>query len=220
MTLWVGAPMPEKVKTLTDRMAAMNSANGWTYRVWGEEIWDAYGNDPFVRRLQGMKASFAHIVDRLRLLLLRDYGGFWLDSDCEPIRPLSVLNRICDRPEVDFCTGVRDPWRKHVHPTRGVALVDNTVMGSAKNGKMVNRLLSMYRAEDPKQTGLLAGAEVLRRCDDSVVLLGYAFFYADPDSQTPETVVLHDETSLGSNLGSWTEQHHAERLTANALRRP
>ena len=78
------------------------------------EIMGRYGQDPYVRRLYAMKESLAFIADRLRLLVLRDEGGFWVDSDVDFQRPLSLLDKICARPEVDFVTGVRNPWRPHV----------------------------------------------------------------------------------------------------------
>jgi hypothetical protein len=201
-TIWIGAPMPEKIERLTEHARKINEKAGWRYTVYGDEILKRYAEDPFVRRLNGMCEATAFIVDRLRLLVLRDEGGFWADSDFQFIRPFSTLNRICGRPEVDFVAGLRNPWREHVHQTRGVPLCDNTVMGSARGGRMVQALLGIYRADDPKHTGKTIGTHILFSADDSTVLLNFQYFYANNERQIgPNTVGIHDFD--GMNLGSW-----------------
>lgn len=190
--------MPDAIKRLTDEGHRMNVRSGWRYKLHRDEILDRYAADPYIRRLNGMSEKTAFIVDRLRLLLLRDEGGWWFDSDCRWIKPASALNRICDS-NADFVTGIRNPWRPHVHPVRGVALVDNTVMGSVKGGRMVKQLLGLYTAEQPKQTGQSVGAYVLANADESTVLLNFRYFYADESKLYPESIVSHDST----NAGTW-----------------
>lgn len=195
--------MPQEIEDLCGKAERVVKSGGWGYAFYRhDEIMARYGSDPYVRRLLAMKESLAFVVDRLRLLVLRDEGGFWVDSDCDFQRPLSQLDKICARPEVDFVTGVRNPWRPHVALHRGVAMIDNTVMGSAKNGRMVNRMLAQYTAEHPKQTGHDCGIEVLRSIDESVILLNYERFYINDEPQTPNTILLHDQ----SNRGSWSKR--------------
>ena len=67
-------------------------------------------------------------------------------------------------------------------------MIDNTVMGSAKNGRMVNRMLALYTPERPKQTGHDCGMECLRSIDESVVLLNYERFYIHHEPETPNTI--------------------------------
>lgn len=191
--------MPDAIKRLTDEGHRMNVRSGWRYKLHRDEILDRYAADPYIRRLNGMSEKTAFIVDRLRLLLLRDEGGWWFDSDCKWIRPASTLNDICDCEHVDFCTGIRNPYRPHVHAIRGVAMVDNTVMGSTKNGRMINQLLSLYTSDAPKQTGQSIGAYVLTKSRLSTPLLGFEYFYANEDQMSPETVVLHDDR----NAATW-----------------
>lgn len=200
-SIWIGPKIPDSIKALTDEAAEMHARSGWKYTLYRDEVLDIYASDPYVRRLNGMSESTAFIVDRIRLLLLRDQGGFWADSDCKFLKSMSALNRICDDDKVDFVTGIRNPWRPHVQLHRGIAMVDNTVMGSAKGGRMVNRLLGRYTSDSPKQTGHLAGIEVLRTADESTVLLNYKYFYTEDTDIGPETILLHDV----GNLGSWTK---------------
>lgn len=209
---WIGGDPPKNVVELTKKAKrVVESAPNWIYVFHGPEVLERYGKDPYIRRLLAMRESLAFVVDRIRLLLLRDHGGFWVDSDCDFQRPMSLLDKMADDPKTDFLTGVRNPWRPHVALHRGVAMVDNTVMGSAKGGKMVNRLLSLYTADNPKQTGHDAGVEVLRSIDESVILLNYRYFYAHPPDNFPETILYHDH----ANIGSWTPK--ATKLTDHAI---
>ena len=206
-SVWVGGQPPRNIVQLTEKAKRIVESGGWSYKFYGPEIMDTYGSDPYVRRLLGMKESLAFVVDRIRLLLLRDHGGWWVDSDCEFIKPMSILNSICDSPRVDFVTGVRNPWRPHVALHRGVAMVDNTVMGSVKGGKMVSRILALYTADKPKQTGHDAGIEVLRTADESTVLLNYKYFYTHAPDNFPETIMYHDDRNSYSWQPKQTEAH-------------
>lgn len=196
---WIGSEPPEDIKALVKKAKRINEDAGWGYTFHGPEILAKYERDPYVRRLLAMGEKLAFVMDRIRLLMLKETGGFWVDSDCDFQRPMSLLNRMVDRPEVDYLTGARNPWRPGIALHRAVPIIDNTVMGSAPNGRMVNRLLNMFTADHPKQTGHDAGSEVFRTLDESVILLNYQYFYVRDEAQTPQTILLHD---LG-NKGSW-----------------
>jgi len=201
-TCWLGGQPPERIRKLIDDARRINEKAGWKYTFYGKEVLDRYQADPYVKLLLQKGEKIAFVVDRIRLLLARDEGGFWVDADAQFIKSMALLNVVCERPDVDFITGLRNPWRPHLGIGRGIPLVDNTAFGSAKGGQMVKRILDLYKPETPKQTGQTFGMEVLRTADQNTVLLNFRYFYAMNDQISPETIILHDQ----SNLHSWKDE--------------
>lgn len=194
--IWIGGEMPKQYREWCDRIGKMNP--GWEHRIHGEELVDKYEHDPYVKWMLGMNERTAFVVDRLRVLLLRDEGGVYLDTDCYPVRPLSLLNSVWDDARIEFVAGMRSPDRPHVSIRMpGVSLLDNTVLASAKNSRISQRLCDLYRPDARKHTGFSMGMEILRNAGPDTCLLGYRYFYAEED--TPHTIVLHDS----NNAYSW-----------------
>lgn len=195
---WVGEkPIPEREKAWCEEMKKMNPT--WDVRLYGNELLELYKTDPYVRALQDLKKPAAFIVDRLRMLLLRDYGGVWLDPDCQPIRPLDTLKEVWDGHAM-FVAGFRSPDRSGVALHRGITLLDNTFLASAKNSRMCQRIVNLWRPQNVVVDGHAVGVEIMRNCHSDVVLLNYRYFYAMQN--LPETIVLHDAT----NLESWVRE--------------
>jgi hypothetical protein len=192
---WIGPkPMPEELAGYCAEMKRMNPE--FEYHLFRNEIMERYGNDPYVKHMISRQLPWAFVVDRIRLLLLRDEGGIWIDPDAKPLKPLSTLP-IWDRADLDFCTGLRDPYRPGVALHRGVSFCDNTVLASASNGRIVNLILNGYSASRPVLNGHDAGCIAMTNTRDDVLFLGYKYFYAL--ERHPESVLLHD----GINLASW-----------------
>lgn len=202
---WIGEkPMPEREKQWCSEMRSMNP--GWEHNVFGNEILETYGRDPYVQALQDQKKPKAFIVDRLRMLLLRDHGGIWLDPDCQPIRPLDELKSRWDS-TATFIAAFRSPHRPQVALHRGVSLIDNTFLASAPNSRMCQRILSLWRPQSIVIDGHAVGVEIMNNCDMDVMLLKHHYFYAMQN--LPETICLHDH----HNLESWvTETRRAQNL--------
>lgn len=207
---WIGpAPMPERERRWCAEMKAMNPT--WSYTCFGNEILERYGQDPYVKSLIDRGRPWAFVCDRIRVLLLRDEGGIWLDPDCQPIRPLDTLARIWDAPEVEFVMGLRNPYRERVALHRGITLCDNTFIASAKGSRLIRRVEALWRPEtmtgNNVVNGNMCGVEVLANLDGITDrMLGYRAFY--DLEQTPQTIALHDSW----NLGSWVGQMKSERL--------
>lgn len=178
------------------QMKRMNPT--WTHRLLGNELLERYGNDPYVKRLLEMNASWAFVCDRLRILILAEEGGIYIDTDAQPIRPLDTL-KFWDRSTTEFVYGIRNPNRPGVALHRGVAAVDNTVLASAPQSRMVRRLLDCWTPKDVEIKGHRIGITILTHADDTCVGLGYKAFYDMAPS--PETILLHDP----HNAGSWVK---------------
>jgi hypothetical protein len=197
--VWIGPKTPPaEVHKFMDDTKAMNS--DMAYQRYGNEILDRYKSDPYVLYLLGSNSPWAFIVDRIRVLLLRDEGGIYIDCDAKPIRPLSSM-KFWDAPHVDFVCGFRDPYRSGVALHRGISLLDNTFLASAKNGRMANRLVNLYHSQAPKRDGHDIGVEIMANCDETTVFTNFRYVYGM--QVHPETVFLHDP----HNLGSWCDNH-------------
>lgn len=203
---WIGPkPPPDDVKRYCADMERMNP--DFEYHFFGNEIMDTHGKDPYVRYMMERDEKFAFVMDRLRILVLRDNGGIWIDPDAKPVRPLSTLT-IWDQ-DWDFITAHRSPYRSEVQVKRGVSVVDNTIMGSAKNGRVINRLLNLSDSRAPVRKGAEYGWEIMDCSGPDVCWLSpYEFYSMAPH---PRAVVLHDDR----NLATWIENRPMK--FANAL---
>lgn len=198
-TAWIGpAPMPERERNWVEQIGQMNR-DVWEQRIGGNELLEKYGRDPYVADLVGKKEKWAFVADRIRVLLLREQGGVWLDADCQPIKPLDSLP-IWDLPHLQFATGMRSPHRKDVALHRGVPMVDNTFLASAANGTMIRRLEALWTPSAPLVNGHRIGVAIMENVDYTVAMLNHRYIYGE--QVFPETLVMHD----AHNLGSWTER--------------
>jgi hypothetical protein len=193
---WIGPkPAPDEVKRYCGNMQRMN--RDFDYHWFGNEILDQYGNDPYVKYMLTRGEKWAFVVDRIRVLLLKDHGGIWIDPDSEPVKPLNRLT-FWGKPW-DFVTAHRSPYRDAVQVKRGVAVVDNTVMASAKDGRMINRLYNLSNSIAPVRKGAEYGWEIMDQSGEDTLWLNPRVFYST--GPHPEAIVLHDS----HNLGSWCE---------------
>ena len=90
--LWIGdKPIPKHIKEFTDEMPVINK--GYECKLWGNEVFDHYSNDEYLKSY--MKSpnvyKWAFICDRIRCLLLDEFGGIYCDSDCKPIQSFDLI---------------------------------------------------------------------------------------------------------------------------------
>lgn len=89
--IWIGdRPIPENHKSWIDHTRWMNPE--WKHILWDDLALTSAGFlvGDFVRSYW----SYASASNMIRLLLLRRYGGIYLDTDCECLKPLDkLLNR-------------------------------------------------------------------------------------------------------------------------------
>ncbi len=202
-TMWIGDdPMPDRERKWCEESKRLNST--WDFRIYGNEILERFGKDPYVKAMIDRGMPWAFVTDRIRVLLLQEHGGCWLDPDAQPIRPLDTLSKIWDAPEVEFVMGCRNPYREMVALSRGVTFCDNTMIASAPNSRLIRRIAALWRPETIQGTrvinGNACGLEALANLDGITDrLLGYRAFY---DMEIgPNTIVLHDP----HNRGSWVD---------------
>jgi mannosyltransferase OCH1-like enzyme len=83
--IWLGAPMPPDVARFGKAWQRLHG--GWTVRTWRD--WDMPALQH--QRWFDEAESPAQRADIVRLELLHRYGGVYVDTDFEPLRPLDDL---------------------------------------------------------------------------------------------------------------------------------
>ena len=126
-------------------------------------------------------------------MLLRDYGGIYVDVDCNPIQSFNlILNKLNE--EHTFFSGMKPT-------TKSRTLIDCTVYGSTPNSRIVNLCLGTYKDRYWANGCGIFSDEIIKYCDSDVALFGHEYFY--DNKVTSKTIVLHDvdDTRLLSWVG-------------------
>lgn len=198
--IWCGPkPIPEREKQWCAEMQRMNPT--WSHKLHGNELLERYAQDTYIKAMVAKGEKMAFITDRLRILLLRDEGGVYVDADAQPMKPFDSLP-VWDMAHVDFVAGLRSPQRKEVALHRAVPIIDNTFMASVPNGRLVNRIESLWNpgaitGEKMAINGHRTGVAIMEHASWDTVLLNHRFIYCE--TTYPESLILHDS----HNLHSW-----------------
>ena len=187
--IWIGNnPIPDNCKKYMDKVKEIHEKLGYTYYFWGNELYDKYKDDEFTQNYRKKQLPNAYISDRFRLLLLRDYGGIYIDVDAEMIKDFDfVLDKLhCN---TTFFAGIRKLIDKN-------ALIDCTVFGSAPNSRIVQRCLDTYTNINWANGGKMFSDKIIQEIDNDVVIFNYKYFY--DIKITENTVFLHDTHQLSS----------------------
>jgi len=199
--IWIGNnPIPEREAAWCKAMAAMNPT--WETTLHGNRLLETYVQDPYIRYMLSKGERTAFITDRLRVLLLQEHGGLYVDADAEPVNPFDSLP-IWDK--FDFVAGMRSPFRKDVALHRAVPIIDNTFMASAKNGRMIGIIAALWTpgqvtSSNHAINGHRTGLAIIENCDYTTALLNQRYIYCE--QKYPETLIFHD----AHNLGSWSSK--------------
>lgn len=125
--VWVGgAPKPPIVQMCIESWRRF--CPGWEIREWGDEtvmrIGVRYAKEAYAQR------KWAFVADWLRLYVLHEYGGFYLDTDMEMLKPIDDLagNRLT--------MGLVD---RH-----GKVLFNGGVIGCERGDETIGGLLGIY----------------------------------------------------------------------------
>ena len=57
--IWIGNEIPEKFKEFTEKMKDVHEALGYKYKLWGNEIWKKYADDPYINAYTGKSFSIS-----------------------------------------------------------------------------------------------------------------------------------------------------------------
>jgi len=182
--LWVGPnPMPAHCQDFVNKMPIVNP--DYEHKVWGNEVFEElYKDDPFLKEYVNNPEVYkwAFICDRIRLLLLRDFGGIYCDVDCNPIQSFDlVLDQLNENHT--FFSGMKPSQNNNT-------LIDCTIYGSIPNSRIINVCLDTYTDIYWANGCRMFSDEIIKYCEPDVALFGYEYFY--DDTITEKTVLLHD----------------------------
>lgn len=196
--IWIGYDeMPKHCVEFSKKMEIIHP--DWEYKLWThDEIFnDLYKDDVFLQSYlkDPDLYKWAFIADRVRLLLLRDFGGIYCDVDAKPIRPFDVLlDKL--HPSHTFFSGMKQSQDNY-------ALIDCTVYGSVPNGRVVNLFLSCYESLTWAHGCKVFNDVIIEAMEPDVALFSYRYFY--DNVVTDKTVVIHDVEE--TRLFSWVDEN-------------
>ena len=95
--IWLGSPFPERCKRL--QQTWLDQHPDWEYILWDDAKINAFG---LVNKSKYDRAvNFGEKSDIARYEILYRYGGLYVDTDFEALKPFDILHYCCD-----FYTGV------------------------------------------------------------------------------------------------------------------
>jgi len=204
--------LPDNVERYAAEAERIHREVGWEYRRWGNELYEKYADDPYVRYYvnvivpspNGEKWT-AILADRLRLLILRDHGGVFTDIDVEFMRTFEPVLADELAPDTHFFAGLR-------RQAADVPMLEVAVLGSIPGAAPIEAALREYarftppaQITSPDQILLPLGGDVGKwlatGLDGHSVLLNYRYFYIDDRHKTPQTVLMNRimQTWVASN---------------------
>lgn len=194
--IWIGhQEIPEHCAAFGREMQEMHP--DWEYKLWRhDDIFnDVYKDDPFLQNYvkDPDLYKWAFIADRIRLLLLRDFGGIYCDLDAKPIRPFDI---IVDNlhPDITFFAGMKPSQNNNT-------LIDCTVYGSTPNSRIIQECLDCYTRVTWAHGCKTFNDRIIEKMDRDCAIFGYEYFYNWQIND--KTIVLHDVEE--TRLFSWVD---------------
>lgn len=128
--IWLGSPLPEKYKML--QATWIKHHPDWHYILWTDEDIEALGLEN--KKLYDATTNWGKKSDIARLEILDRFGGLYVDTDFECVRPFDVFHHCCD-----FYAGL------NCGPT---VLILNGLMGAAPGHPVIKRSLEKLKANE------------------------------------------------------------------------
>ena len=194
--IWIGhKEIPEYCAEFGKEMEAMHP--DWEYKLWRhEDIFDdLYKDDEYLQNYAKDPDLYkwAFIADRIRLLLLRDFGGIYCDLDAKPIRPFDIVLAGL-APNITFFAGMKPSQSNNT-------LIDCTVYGSTPNSRIIQECLACYTRIDWAHGCKTFNDKIIEQMGPDVATFGYEWFYNWQISD--KTIILHDVEE--TRLFSWVD---------------
>ena len=197
--IWIGEEIPEKFKGFTNKMRDMHIPLGYEHKLWGNELWEKYADDPIIANYSKEDIQLAYVTDRFRMLILRDYGGIAVDPDCEIIKSFDyIMNKLS--PNIKYFAGARAKI-----DIRG-ALFECGIHGSTPNSRVVRELLKVWDDLTSIPGGVKTSNKLISILNIDIALLNYEHFFTY--NVTNETILLHEPHTLDS----WRIERDTEHM--------
>jgi mannosyltransferase OCH1-like enzyme len=184
--IWLGGPMPQRFGAWRFDLMAHNP--NLRHELWNEERVSVLG--VAVDRLRQEFGSWASVSNFLRLLILQKYGGIYLDSDFEPLKPLDPLFDMGD------CLAAEQDGGR----------ICNAFMAATPNHPWINWQLANRAKYDQRDaaSGVYLATDAPR---DGLTLMPQHWVFPFMYDAPPERRVPHAESVLVHHWdGSWSKK--------------
>ena len=199
--IWIGPRvLPEKYVEMTANMKAMHP--DWEYKLWThDELFnDRYADDIYLQAYLKEPDTFrwAFIADRIKLLLLRDFGGVYVDVDAKYIKSFDVvMDKLEERHT--FFAGMK------TYDVQS-SLIECAVYGAAPNSRLINLCLDFYQDTRWAHGCMDFSNVIVHNLEDDALLLSSKYFYGFEEFE--ETIVLHEPEDI--RLYSHSDENNAK----------
>jgi len=187
--IWLGSPLPEQYKKM--QKTWLDHHPNWEYHLWTDEnVQYLYLQN---RPLYEAATNLGQKSDILRYEILYQFGGLYVDTDFECLKPFDVLNETCD-----FYAGIID----HIKSPQ----ICNALIASTPGHPIIDKCIKKLRGAKISQTPeQQTGPAFFTRCFFETakkkggkinVILPATFFYPLP---------WHQKDSL--NISNWIQDN-------------
>lgn len=198
-----GKPLPELAKKCIESWKKY--CPDYELKLWNEENFDLNSN-PYIKEAYDAK-KFAFVTDYVRLWVLYQYGGIYMDTDVEVLKP---LDRFLIHPAF---SGFESPTG-----------IPTGIMASEKNGKWAERELEYYKDRHflkadgtPDLTtnvaiitnNLVKDGFLLNNTyqEHKGIIVMYPMEYFCPRDEYLQPAALPESYTIHHFLGSWCPPH-------------
>ena len=187
--IWIGPDeLPQKYVDMTNNMSDMHP--DWEYKLWThEEIFnDRYADDEYLQAYIKEPETFkwAFITDRIKLLLLRDFGGVYADVDAKYVKSFDLVMDKLEEKHT-FFAGLK---------TFDVqsSLIECAIYGAAPNSRLINLCLDFYQDTRWAHGCMDFSNVITHNLEDDALLLNSKYFYSFEEFE--QTIVLHEPEDI------------------------
>lgn len=180
---WFGRPPPDDIAHFMHTVRVQHTT--WSYMLWDESNVDVLGQN--VSEEYGRLKNWASVSNLVRLVVLKKFGGIYLDTDVECLKSFEPL-RICNA-----FAALQD--NEEINGNKG--RLCNAVMGAEPEHPWINWQIEHFNdfdQQDPASSIYLASTAPR----DGLTLipphLVYPFHWDDPAEKRkphPESIAVH-----------------------------
>lgn len=127
--IWLGSSLPEKCKILRDTWLLNHP--GWKFILWTDKDVEKFGMEN--KALFDASNNWGEKSDIWRYEIIWRYGGLYVDTDFESIKPMDVFHHC-----VDFYTGI---YTSHAHGKSPAVIMGMGLIGAIPGHPVMRALI-------------------------------------------------------------------------------
>jgi len=122
--IWSGPPknMPSEVKEAAKACQRMHEEQGWEYMFWDDTKLQSLPGIPQLDEMTQDMKLVRHYTDAIRLYLLHEFGGVYLDADSFCIRPFDPLLAYMEEQRMDFLANYESERLRGLQIANGIMI--------------------------------------------------------------------------------------------------